>query len=77
MRLVAYGGVSTLSATCAVLAAFRQRANFYAAAVYLSKSNACMMVSNSIFFNDKSKAKYIWEEVDQQNHPDCCTMADI
>ncbi|EFP76122.2 uncharacterized protein PGTG_02563 [Puccinia graminis f. sp. tritici CRL 75-36-700-3] len=44
MRLVAYGGVSTLSATCAVLAAFRQRANFYAAAVYLSKSNACMMI---------------------------------
>ncbi|WAQ88634.1 hypothetical protein PtA15_10A53 [Puccinia triticina] len=44
MRLVAYGGVSTLSTTCAVLAAFRQRANFYAAAVYLSKSNACMMI---------------------------------
>ncbi|KAI9625534.1 hypothetical protein KEM48_010796 [Puccinia striiformis f. sp. tritici PST-130] len=44
MRLVAYGGASTLSATCAVLAAFRQRANFYAASVYLSKSNACMMI---------------------------------
>lgn len=44
MRLAAYGGVSTLLAASAILSAFRQRANFYAASVYLSKSNACMMI---------------------------------
>ncbi|CAH7672297.1 expressed protein, partial [Phakopsora pachyrhizi] len=44
MRLMFYGGVSTLLAVSSVLAALRQRANFYAASVYLSKSNACMMI---------------------------------
>ncbi|MBW0525416.1 hypothetical protein O181_065131 [Austropuccinia psidii MF-1] len=44
MRLIAYGAISTLLATFAVFSAFRQRANFYAASVYLSKSNACMMI---------------------------------
>lgn len=43
-RLALYGAVSTVLAVWTVLNAFRQRSNFYAAAVYLSKSNACMMV---------------------------------
>ncbi|BGP32312.1 E3 ubiquitin-protein ligase hrd1 [Rhodotorula toruloides] len=43
-RLALYGAVSTLLAVWTVLNAFRQRSNFYAAAVYLSKSNACMMI---------------------------------
>lgn len=44
-RLAVYGAVSTALAVWTVLNAFRQRSNFYAAAVYLSKSNACMMAS--------------------------------
>ncbi|BGO91614.1 hypothetical protein NBRC10512_008061 [Rhodotorula toruloides] len=43
-RLALYGAVSTVLAVWTVLNAFRQRSNFYAAAVYLSKSNACMMI---------------------------------
>lgn len=45
VRLAAYGGVSCVLAGYVVFSAFRQRSNFFAAAVYLSKSNACMMVS--------------------------------
>lgn len=44
-RVQAYGLVSTTVFVSTVINAFRQRSNFYAAAVYLSKSNACMMVS--------------------------------
>ncbi|EGG00751.1 uncharacterized protein MELLADRAFT_93052 [Melampsora larici-populina 98AG31] len=44
MRLAVYGAASTLFATSAILSAFRQRSNFYSASVYLSKSNACMMI---------------------------------
>lgn len=44
VRLAAYGGLSTAAAAYVVLSAFRQRSNFFAAAVYLSKSNASMMV---------------------------------
>ncbi|GAA5894216.1 E3 ubiquitin-protein ligase HRD1 [Sporobolomyces salmoneus] len=43
-RLQAYGLVSTTIFVSTVINAFRQRSNFYAAAVYLSKSNACMMI---------------------------------
>ncbi|GJN90576.1 hypothetical protein Rhopal_003588-T1 [Rhodotorula paludigena] len=43
-RLAAWGAGSTVLAAWTVLSAFRQRSNFYAAAVYLSKSNACMMI---------------------------------
>ncbi|GAA5850341.1 hypothetical protein JCM8547_001839 [Rhodosporidiobolus lusitaniae] len=43
-RLGWYGAVSTSLFTWTVVNAFRQRSNFYAAAVYLSKSNACMMI---------------------------------
>lgn len=44
VRLAAYGGLSCLLAGYVVLSSFRQRSNFFSAAVYLSKSNACMMV---------------------------------
>ncbi|BGP24877.1 E3 ubiquitin-protein ligase synoviolin [Rhodotorula toruloides] len=43
-RLALYGAVSTILAVWTVLNAFRQRSNFYAAAVHLSQSNACMMI---------------------------------
>ncbi|BGP48272.1 E3 ubiquitin-protein ligase hrd1 [Rhodotorula kratochvilovae] len=43
-RLATWGAVSTTLALWTVVSAFRQRSNFYAAAVYLSKSNACMMI---------------------------------
>jgi hypothetical protein len=44
MRLAAYGAVSTTLATAVILAAFQQRPNFYSACVYLSQSNACLMI---------------------------------
>lgn len=47
-RLAAWGAGSTVLAAWTVLSAFRQRSNFYAAAVYLSKSNACMMVRRRV-----------------------------
>ncbi|GAA5984843.1 hypothetical protein JCM11641_005435 [Rhodosporidiobolus odoratus] len=43
-RLSAYGLFSTTLFLWTILNAFRQRSNFYAAAVYLAKSNACMMI---------------------------------
>ncbi|KPV74675.1 uncharacterized protein RHOBADRAFT_36590 [Rhodotorula graminis WP1] len=43
-RIATWGLVSTALALGTVLSAFRQRSNFYSAAVYLSKSNACMMI---------------------------------
>ncbi|GAA5886011.1 hypothetical protein JCM6882_004232 [Rhodosporidiobolus microsporus] len=43
-RLALYGLISTSLFSWTVLNAFRQRSNFYAAAVYLSKSNACTMI---------------------------------
>ncbi|ORZ11572.1 hypothetical protein BCR42DRAFT_332576 [Absidia repens] len=44
MRLAVYGGLSSVLAVGVVLSAFTQRANFYSACVYLSKSSACMMI---------------------------------
>ena len=46
-RLTAYGLASTALTTMAVVNAFTQRANFYAATVYLAKSSGSMMVSHS------------------------------
>ncbi|TIA21774.1 hypothetical protein D6C81_03633 [Aureobasidium pullulans] len=45
MRLAAYAGTSALVAAGALLKAFHQRPNFYSATVYLSQSNACVLVS--------------------------------
>lgn len=44
-KIAAYGAVSTAAASAVVLHAFRQRPNFYAAAVLLGRSNGCMLVS--------------------------------
>ncbi|RUP06388.1 hypothetical protein BC936DRAFT_140316 [Jimgerdemannia flammicorona] len=44
MRLAVYGGISVFLASTVITTAFRQRTNFYAACIYLSKSNACMMI---------------------------------
>lgn len=43
-KVAAYGLLSTLAAFAVVLSAFRQRSNFYSAAVMLGRSNGCMMV---------------------------------
>src|SRR5947207_3951196 len=50
MRLAAYGAISTTLATAVVLAAFQQRPNFYSACVYLSQSNACLMILTNMGF---------------------------
>lgn len=47
-RLVLWGLASTVLAIGTVVHAFRMRSNFYAAAVYLAKSNACTMASPSL-----------------------------
>lgn len=44
-RLVPYGLVSTALAAWTLLHAFSSRPNFYSAAVYLSGSSACVLVS--------------------------------
>ncbi len=43
-RLTAYGLASSALTTLAIVNAFTQRANFYAATVYLAKSSGSMMV---------------------------------
>ncbi|PGG95889.1 hypothetical protein AJ79_09826 [Helicocarpus griseus UAMH5409] len=48
MRLAAYAGVSTALATGVVLKALHQRANFYSACVYLSQSNANLMILTNL-----------------------------
>ncbi|KAI9816112.1 MAG: E3 ubiquitin-protein ligase hrd1 [Phylliscum demangeonii] len=48
MRLAAYAGTSTVLAAAVVLRAFHERANFYSACVYLSQSNACLMILTNL-----------------------------
>ncbi|KAI1316778.1 E3 ubiquitin-protein ligase hrd1 [Mortierella claussenii] len=43
-RLAVYGAVSTILAGGVIATAFAQRSNFYAACIYLYRSNACMMI---------------------------------
>ncbi|KAG0342850.1 E3 ubiquitin-protein ligase hrd1 [Podila humilis] len=43
-RLAVYGAISAALAGCVIATAFAQRSNFYAACIYLYKSNACMMI---------------------------------
>ncbi|KAL9934100.1 hypothetical protein V8E36_007182 [Tilletia maclaganii] len=43
-RLVIYGLASTLAAAAVTFNAFRQRSNYYAAAVWLGRSNGCMLI---------------------------------
>ncbi|KAL1965996.1 hypothetical protein VTN77DRAFT_4936 [Rasamsonia byssochlamydoides] len=49
MRLAAYAGVSAALAAGVILKALHQRANFYAAAVYLSQSSANLMILTNLF----------------------------
>ena len=48
MRLAAYAGTSALLAAGALLKAFNQRPNFYSATVYLSQSNACILILTNL-----------------------------
>ncbi|ODH15279.1 hypothetical protein ACO22_06460 [Paracoccidioides brasiliensis] len=48
MRLAAYAGVSTALAAGVILKALHQRANFYSACVYLSQSNANLMILTNL-----------------------------
>ncbi|KAH0537403.1 hypothetical protein FGG08_005802 [Glutinoglossum americanum] len=48
MRWAAYAGTSMVLAAGVVLRAFHERANFYSAAVYLSQSNACLMILTNL-----------------------------
>ncbi|CAO1630427.1 unnamed protein product [Parajaminaea phylloscopi] len=43
-RLAIYGSASIFAATAVVAKAFRDRANFYSATVWLGRSNGCMLV---------------------------------
>jgi hypothetical protein len=43
-KVATYGLLSTLAAMAVIVGAFRQRSNFYSAAVMLGRSNGCMMV---------------------------------
>ncbi|KAF9581010.1 E3 ubiquitin-protein ligase hrd1 [Lunasporangiospora selenospora] len=43
-RLAMYGAISTILAGSVIASALAQRSNFYAASIYLYKSNACMMI---------------------------------
>lgn len=48
MRLAYYAGASTAAAVACLLYAFEQRPNFYSAAVYLSSSNACILILTNL-----------------------------
>ena len=48
MRLAAYAGTSAVLAAGALLKAFNQRPNFYSATVYLSQSNACILILTNL-----------------------------
>lgn len=48
MRLAYYAGASTAAACGCLLKAFHQRPNFYSATVYLSQSNACLLIITNL-----------------------------
>jgi len=48
MRLAYYTGVSTAAAAACLIKAFHQRPNFYSATVYLSQSNACLLILTNL-----------------------------
>ena len=48
MRLGYYVGVSTAAAAACLLKAFHERPNFYSATVYLSQSNACLLIITNL-----------------------------
>lgn len=48
MRLAYYAGASTAAAAACLLKAFHERPNLYSATVYLSQSNACLLILTNI-----------------------------
>ncbi|TKA72874.1 hypothetical protein B0A55_06649 [Friedmanniomyces simplex] len=48
VRLTFYAGASTAAAAACLLKAFHQRPNFYSATVYLSQSNACLLILTNL-----------------------------
>lgn len=48
MRLAYYAGASTAAAACCLFKAFHERPNFYSATVYLSESNACLLILTNL-----------------------------
>lgn len=48
MRLGLYAGASTAAAAACLLKAFHERPNFYSATVYLSQSNACLLILTNL-----------------------------
>ncbi|KAK0290592.1 E3 ubiquitin-protein ligase hrd1 [Friedmanniomyces endolithicus] len=48
VRLGFYAGASTAAAAACLLKAFHQRPNFYSATVYLSQSNACLLILTNL-----------------------------
>lgn len=50
MRLAYYAGASTAAAAACLLKAFHERPNFYSATVYLSQSNACLLIITNLLF---------------------------
>ena len=48
MRLAYYASASTAAAVGCLLKAFHQRPNFYSATVYLSESNACLLILTNL-----------------------------
>lgn len=48
MRVAYYAGVSGAAAAACLLKAFHQRPNFYSATVYLSQSNACLLILTNL-----------------------------
>ena len=48
MRLAYYAGASTAAAAACLLKAFHERPNFYSATVYLSQSNACLLILTNL-----------------------------
>ena len=48
MRIAYYAGASTAAAAACLLKAFHERPNFYSATVYLSQSNACLLILTNL-----------------------------
>jgi E3 ubiquitin-protein ligase synoviolin len=48
MRIGLYAGASTAAAAACLLKAFHERPNFYSATVYLSQSNACLLILTNL-----------------------------
>ncbi|KAM3422281.1 hypothetical protein BST61_g2641 [Cercospora zeina] len=63
MRLAYYAGASTLAAAACLLKAFSQRPNFYSATVYLSQSNACLLILTNLLLLLSTSFLYILQRL--------------